>query len=342
MPSAYDLLDLGPIAAPGQCSCISTPFTVRYPPGPYGSGPAAPLGVPRPSADDRKLAAVRLAEERVWLPKRAEQGLAGDGSASFSVAMHLMFESAIVGENESNDQEVFRWFYQAAAQGHSDAFMFLAHRYARGRGVARNDVEAARWFRQAASGDSDGSGISMTAMGLLHAAGRGVRQDWGAALDWWDRARGRHPMASRFAGDAYACGLGVEQNHTRAVAAYKDAAEKGDGSSSIQLGHMYANGCAEGGPEEALKMFRRAADEGHADAQIALSDMLRLGRGSDPDVYRAYFWASLAERRLPAGELKSLAASRAKAAAGLLSSFLMADADKMVDSLIASSLERSR
>lgn len=339
MPSAYDILDLGPVAAPGQCSCIGTPFTVTFPPGPNGSGPAAPLGPPRMSADDRKSAAARLTEERAWLPQRAEQGLAGDSTASFSVAMHLMFESAFLGEDAARDQEVFRWMYQAAVQGHPDAFMFLAHRYARGLGVARDDIAAARWFRRAASADN---AMSMTALGLLHAAGRGVPQDWGAAFAWWERARSRTPLAARFAGDALACGLGVEQNHERAVAAYKAAAEKGDVTGSIQLGHMYANGCAEGGPEKALTMFRSAADEGHPEAQIALSEMLRLGRGSDPDVYRAYFWASLAERRLPEGELKTLAARRAKAAAGLLSSFLIADADKMVDSMIASSLDRPR
>jgi TPR repeat protein len=291
------------------------------------------------SAEERKFAAARLTEERVWLPQRAEQGLAGEAIASHSVAMHLMFESAFLGEDAARDQEVFRWFYQAAVQGHPDAFMFLAHRYARGLGVARDDVAAARWFRRAASNDN---AISMTAKGLLHAAGRGVRQDWGAAFDWWQRARARQPLASRFAGDAYACGLGVEQNHERAVSAYKAAAEKGEVTSSIQLGHMYANGCAEGGPESALKMFERAADDGHPEAQIALSDMLRRGRGSDPNAYRAYFWASLAERRLPPGELKTLAARRAKEAAGLLSSFLIADADKMVDSMIASSLEGLR
>jgi len=291
------------------------------------------------SAEDRKFAAARLTEERVWLPRRAEQGLAGDATASYSVAMHLMFESAFLGEDAARDQEVFRWMYQASVQGHPDAFMFLAHRYATGRGVARDDVQAARWFRRAASSDN---AIAMTAMGLLHAAGRGVRQDWGAAFDWWKRAQARQPLASRFAGDAYACGLGVEQNHEAAVAAYKAAAEKGDVTSSIQLGHMYANGCAEGGHESALKMFRSAADEGHPEAQIALSDMLRQGRGSEPDAYRAYFWASLAERRLPDGELKTLAARRAKAAAGLLSTFLIADADKMVDSMITASLESLR
>ena len=122
--------------------------------------------------------------------------------------------------------------------------------------------------------------------------------DWATAVVWWKRANNW-----RFVGDAYACGLGVEQNDERAAAAYQRAANA-DMMSSIQLGHLYASGCtAPPSDDAAYKAYQRAADDGYPEAQIALSKMYLEGRGVTAVPYQAYFWARLAELRLPAGEL---------------------------------------
>jgi hypothetical protein len=110
--------------------------------------------------------------------------------------------------------------------------------------------------------------------------------------------------------------------------------------SSIQLGHMYAAGCTVPPSDDAAhKAYQRAADEGYPEAQIGLSKMYLDGRGVIPIPYQAYMWARLAELRLPAGELQSLARSRAEAAAKFLSAFERSDADTFVKSLIASASE---
>jgi TPR repeat protein len=334
MTSAYELVDVGPVAVPGGCSCIANPFTVTYRPDPrYGSGPAAPDEGTTVVPVDRASAARWLAQERPSLPLRAEDGLSGNPHASIGVAMDLSIEAAIAGANPKSDEEISRWLYLAASQGHPDAFRLLGHRYARGKGVQQDHAAAAYWFHR---GATNGDAISMVALGLLYAAGRGVAQDWAAAARWWERARTRAPLASRFAGDAYACGLGVTQDQVRAVAAYKSAAERGELSSSTQLGHMYSKGCAETADDAAaVKAYERAAEEGFPEAQIALSELVRQGRGTDPNPYQAYTWARLAELRLSAGELKNLAAEHVKAAVRLMNPQAIPAQEAMVQDMIA-------
>jgi TPR repeat protein len=326
--SVYALVDGGPVKVPGRCSCIASPFTLMYPPsrGPL-SGPGAPLGGSPPPINFK-----HIADDRASFATRAADGLSGNGHASVGVAMHLAIESAMGGSHLPTEEEAARWVYLAATQSHPDAFRLLGFRYAHGRGVPQNDGAAAYWFHQ---GAVRGDEISMIALGLRYAAGRGVTQNWNAAVTWWTRAR-RNPIASRFLGDAYTCGLGVDVEPARAVAAYKAAADAGESSSSTQLGHLYANGCA--GPDDpaAVKAYRLAADAGDPEAQVALSDLVRQGRGTEPNPYEAYTFARLAELRLPEGSLKALAAERVRSAVRLMNPEAIPAQEALVRSMIAS------
>ena len=110
--------------------------------------------------------------------------------------------------------------------------------------------------------------------------------------------------------------------------------------SSIQLGHLYASGCtAPPSDDAAFKAYQRAADDGYPEAQSALSRMYLEGRGVTAAPYTAYFWARLAELRLPAGELQSQARSRAALAAKFLSAFEISDSDRFVTDVIATGSE---
>jgi TPR repeat protein len=330
--NAFTLVDVGRVSVPAACPCITNPFTVPTirPGWGYPSGPAAPVGNAVPSAAARRQAQ-RDAEDRATLAAVAEDGLAGNPHASASTAMHFTAGTAI----PRNDEEAARWWYLAATQGHPDAYLQLGYRYHRGLGVRRNDKTAAYWFH---TGASAGDRNAMVALGLLYAAGRGVPQDWSAAVAWWQQARsspGGSPLASRFLGDAYVCGLGIAQSYEEAVLAYKEWVDKGDVSSSVQLGHMYASGCAPPNDEAAVAAYRVAADQGDPEAQVSLSGLVREGRGVQQDAFEAYFWARLAERRLPPGRLRERAEAQAKQAARLMSAAHVKDTDAFVDSVIA-------
>jgi hypothetical protein len=62
---------------------------------------------------------------------------------------------------------------------------------------------------------------------------------------------------------------------------------------------------------------------------------VRQGRGADPNPYRAYIWARLAELRLPEGELKTLAAERVKSAVRLMNPEAIPGQEAMVQQMIA-------
>ena len=66
---------------------------------------------------------------------------------------------------------------------------------------------------------------------------------------------------------------------------------------------MYDNG--EGVPQDdakAVKWYRKAAEQGNADAQFFLGFMYDAGRGVPQDDAQAHMWYNLAASRFPPGE----------------------------------------
>jgi TPR repeat protein len=329
--SLYELIDIVPPPPPVTCGCIGGAFALpkdRPTPGDFMAA----------SVELRARAAERLAEERARLQHNADDGLAGNSHASVSVAVHLRESSLAAGVDTRTEEEATRWMYLAAVQEHPDAFMFLGYRYQRGDGVPQSDETAAYWFHQ---GAVRGNKTAMLALGLRYAAGRGVQQDFAAAVYWWRQADAT-PLASRFLGDAYACGLGVDNNPQLAVREYTNASDGGDISSNIQLGRLYLNGCATSNDKAAVKAIRRAADDGQADAQILLSQLLLQGRGVEANAVESYYWARLAERRLgDADQRRTAASDRVKAAARSMSRDEITGTETVVEAMIAASRKRT-
>jgi TPR repeat protein len=319
------VVNVGPVPVPAPCGCITNPFTLPIIRAgeEHASGPAGAQPRPAPSAADLHRQALRDAEDLAQLPSVAASGLAGDGSASMWVAWLLTTGTAL----QRDDEQIARWLHLAAREGRADGALQLGHRYHLGLGVPQSDQAAAYWFhRSAAAGDRG----AMIATGLLYAAGRGVEQDWSIAVQWFERA-----AAHRFLCDAYACGLGVPQDHQRALAMYQTA-QPDDVRSKVQLGHMYLNDCAPGGEKAAFEAYESAAKHGDAEAQVALSELYREGRGVPQDPYNGYFWARLAELHTPPGPLRAQASASAAKAARLLSDFLIEDADAFAHSVVQS------
>jgi TPR repeat protein len=327
LPDIYTLIDVGPVPAMA-CPCIAAPFSVpaHRPGSGYGGGPVTP-GVDAPASESERQ---QYAAERAVMARDIALGRAGDAGASLSVGMHLAQQRMLAGDDPKVEEQAARWLHLAARQGNADAAMFLGYRYLRGKGVEESELAAAFWFHQAAS---DGNNVAMIALGLLHMWGRGVPQDPAAAVHWWQKARPTNAVASRFLGDAYVCGLGVPQDFARAALEYKSSANRGLAASSIQLGHMHANGCAEADDAEAVKAFRLAADEGYPEAQIALAELMLQGRAGSP-AGEAYLWGRFAVWRLPPGELRTRAASIVTRAAASMVPEEIAGWDRMIHAMI--------
>lgn len=84
-------------------------------------------------------------------------------------------------------------------------------------------------------------------------------------------------------------------NMSEAMKWYRKAADQGLAVAQINLGRMYYQG--EGVPQdyrEAVKWFRKAAGWGHSQAQFLLGHMYYFGKGVPQDYVMAHLWLNLA------------------------------------------------
>ena len=96
-------------------------------------------------------------------------------------------------------------------------------------------------------------------------------------------------------GVVYADGRGVPEDDVEAVKWFRKAAEQGYAVAQTMLGLMYYRG--DGVPKddaEAVKWFRKAAEQGYAKAQYNLGLMYYRGDGVPKDEAEAVKWFNLA------------------------------------------------
>ena len=96
-------------------------------------------------------------------------------------------------------------------------------------------------------------------------------------------------------GVMYANGRGVLRDYKAAAEWFRRAAEQGVAEAQFILGQMCRTG--EGVPQDykaAAQWSRRAAEQGHADAQYNLGGMYAIGRGVPQDDVYAHMWANIA------------------------------------------------
>ena len=89
----------------------------------------------------------------------------------------------------------------------------------------------------------------------------------------------------------YGNGRGVPQSDKEAVKWYRKAAEQGDADAQSNLDFMYDN--VQGVPQsdkEAVKWYRKAAEQGKAGAQCNLGFMFKYGRGVPQSNIEASKW----------------------------------------------------
>ena len=94
--------------------------------------------------------------------------------------------------------------------------------------------------------------------------------------------------------------MGVQEELPKDFKSLKALAQKGDAEAQLILGYMYQIGKDQtgGGPKidhkEAVKWFRKSAEQGISRAQHTLGLMYYLGQGVGQDQVVAYAWVSVA------------------------------------------------
>ena len=85
------------------------------------------------------------------------------------------------------------------------------------------------------------------------------------------------------------------EDYANAVMSFKKAAEQGNAEAQFSLGNMYVEG--HGVPQDdqqAVSWFRMAAEQGFAPAQVNLGVMHTQGQGVEQDLVEAHKWFNIA------------------------------------------------
>ena len=110
------------------------------------------------------------------------------------------------------------------------------------------------------------------------------------------------PPAQTFLGAMYSYGWGVKEDEAEAVKWYRKAAEQGFAKAQYSLGFMYETGDGvKGDKAEAVKWYRKAAEQGLVLAQYWLGFMYYYGDGVEEDKAEAVKWGRKAAEQGLAG-----------------------------------------
>src|SRR5271157_4999690 len=97
-------------------------------------------------------------------------------------------------------------------------------------------------------------------------------------------------------GGLYYVGHGVQQDYAQAAAWYRKAADQGLAEAQFMLGVYYDSG-GRSVPQDyaqAATWYRKAADQGFAVAQYSLGILYSRGQGVPQSFAESYFWLNLA------------------------------------------------
>ncbi|MDI9849191.1 hypothetical protein QM467_14115 [Rhodoblastus sp. 17X3] len=135
--------------------------------------------------------------------------------------------------------------------------------------------------------------------GARLAEGRGVNQDKGAAVGWFERAAAQGlPQAQYRLGAIYEKGVGAPRDPAKARDYYEKAANQGNVRAMHNLAVILAEG-VDGKPDyaAAANWFRRAAEYGVRDSQFNLAILYARGMGVPQNLGQSYLWFAVAAQQ---------------------------------------------
>lgn len=164
-----------------------------------------------------------------------------------------------------------------AEAGDAHAQFAMGEAYQEGKGVPQNYAEALGWYRKATD---QGHLYAISNLGDMFERGEGVAEDRAEALRWYRRAA-----------DIALLDLGQDWDPDVIPSVLEKAAEYGYSEAQFALGSI---SCRARDYAEAVRWYRKAADQGHADAQSELGIAYHEGHGVAQDYVQAHMWTDLA------------------------------------------------
>ena len=189
-----------------------------------------------------------------------------------------------------DDAEAERWYFEAAERGHSIAIANLGWLYAEKFGMLNEAEEVLRRSMALRYGDKKYAQLNL---GVLYSRGYLPLVEGETKEKWLDLAKESNwrrdveplhyawkkddKMSQANLGLFYLYGLGVNQSSTEAVKYFRKSAQQGYANAQYHLGWCYANGeGVEKDLTEAVRWYQAAAEQGN---RLAIYELKRLGDG---------------------------------------------------------------
>ena len=198
-----------------------------------------------------------------------------------------------------DDDEAVKWYRKAAEQGSAAAQSNLGLMYANGRGVLKDDSEAYRWYLKAAN---QGNSIAQCNLGRAYEEGKGVAKDEDEALKWYDKAIESGSERARTLSESLRNKRRKTENTRLAIKAFSNkewsdgfrlsqSADRDDSTIQFYIGVCYDNGYGVSEDDsEAVRWYRKAAENGSLTAQFNLGVMYSKGEGVVKDEAESERW----------------------------------------------------
>lgn len=149
-------------------------------------------------------------------------------------------------------------------------------------------------LRQAAA---QGNPSAQFEVAARFAEGKGIDQDFKAAVQWYLRAASRGFAQAQYRlGTHYERALGVDKDQERARIWYERAAAQGNVKAMHNLAVLASSGSGSPNYTDAASWFTKAAEHNLPDSQFNLAVLYQNGLGVEADIKAAYYWFSLAAR----------------------------------------------
>jgi len=136
-------------------------------------------------------------------------------------------------------------------------------------------------------GDQD----AIALVGWFYDTGRHVQQDYARAAEYYRRVVRNNPSVQWRLGVMYDLGHGVAENPEEALRLFRQAAEGDDVNAQVSLGVMYANGRGvRADYVQSMRYYRRAAELGSGAGFLGVGLLYQNGLGVQPSANEAAAW----------------------------------------------------
>jgi uncharacterized protein len=250
---------------------------------------------PEPAVDRPAVPTPKPPRGKINLDALLAKARAGDLDAQ--VAVGFYYE-----ERDWSAVEAMKWYKPAADRNHGRALCRVGLLLSQGRTGKQDHAEAIRSFQKAEAG---GSPFARVYLGQMSFDGRGVPKDLAKADEWCDKAKADLRKLADDGDPEALCamawmqleGMGAEKSGEGALESWKAAGDQDCATALHQLGLFYLSPRGGAKNDEAVKWLHKAAALGHAEAQVALGELLDVKDAETSDLHKARDWYSKAAQQ---------------------------------------------